>query len=627
MWAIILIVIVVLLAIWWFMTQNQKPAEPAKTGLLSTPIEYALERCARSGRRSHARLNSVGVVGLGRPRFWRWLRAPLREAAARSQVGVICVIALSAIAAGCSSRPTAPSSLDRARLTRARSTYSSRQRARLWPEPPGVMFGGSRGRGLDFADIVVSIPPAGARQPGDVTLPSSLPANPERDFTILRADRMDLAQAKANFDARIRRIPGRRVLIFVHGFNTRFEEAVYRFAQIVHDARVDVAPVLFTWPSGGNVTDYVYDRDSAVYSRDAFEAVLQALVKDPNVDSISILAHSMGNYLAVESLRQMSIRDRGLSPKIRDVMLASPDIDVDVFRRQIAEIDAGPRPAQFTLFISRDDRALGLSSFLARNSTRLGALDPAKEPYRSILEQGRVQVIDLTGMASGDFTNHGKFASGEVVGAIGQRLAEGQSLSDAKGGLIESLGTFTGGAINVAAGVATGAVAAPSEVFDPTKRERSVDTAAQATILEPVTAPADKALPIPVEPRGELTVRVAAMPADTNANGDIFGGWVLSQMDAAGGIASAEYAKGRVVTIAIDAMTFIRPVKVGDVLCVYTAIDGVGRTSMKVHVEAWARRRRTHDREKVTDATFTFVAIDEDGRPRPVTAGQAEGEI
>ncbi len=179
----------------------------------------------------------------------------------------------------------------------------------------------------------------------------------------------------------------------------------------------------------------------------------------------------------------MSIRNHGLSPKIQDVMLASPDIDVDVFRRQIAEIDAGPRPAEFTLFISRDDRALGLSSFLARNSTRLGALDPSKEPYRSILEQGRVQVIDLTGMASSDFTNHGKFASGEVVGAIGQRLAEGQSLSDAKGGLIESLGTFTGGAINVAAGVATGAVAAPSKVFDPTKREKSVDTAAQATTL------------------------------------------------------------------------------------------------------------------------------------------------
>ncbi len=122
------------------------------------------------------------------------------------------------------------------------------------------------------------------------------------------------------------------------------------------------------------------------------------------------------------------------------------------------------------------------------------------------------------------------------------------------------------------------------------------------------------------EPRGELTVRTGAMPADTNANGDIFGGWVLSQMDQAGGMAGVERAQGRVVTIAVDAMTFIRPVKVGDVLCVYTQVEWVGRTSMKIHIEAWARRFRTHTREKVTDATFTFVAIDENGRPRPVPA-------
>ena len=96
-----------------------------------------------------------------------------------------------------------------------------------------------------------------------------------------------------------------------------------------------------------------------MYSRDALEAVLQALVDSRNVGSISILAHSMGNYLAVESLRQMAIRDRGLPSKIRDVMLASPDIDVDVFRRQIAEIDVKPRTTQFTLFVSRDDKALG----------------------------------------------------------------------------------------------------------------------------------------------------------------------------------------------------------------------------------------------------------------------------
>jgi acyl-CoA thioesterase YciA len=120
------------------------------------------------------------------------------------------------------------------------------------------------------------------------------------------------------------------------------------------------------------------------------------------------------------------------------------------------------------------------------------------------------------------------------------------------------------------------------------------------------------------EPRGELTVRLIAMPADTNANGDIFGGWVLSQMDQAGGIAGVERAEGRVVTIAVEAMTFIRPVRVGDVLCVYTEVERVGRTSMRIHIEAWARRFRSDFREKVTDAVFTFVAVDDEGRPRPI---------
>ena len=123
------------------------------------------------------------------------------------------------------------------------------------------------------------------------------------------------------------------------------------------------------------------------------------------------------------------------------------------------------------------------------------------------------------------------------------------------------------------------------------------------------------------EPRGVLTVRVSAMPADTNANGDIFGGWVLSRMDQAGGIAGVERAKGRVVTIALEAMTFIRPVRVGDVLEVYTEVESIGRTSMKMHIEAWARRFQTHEQEKVTDATFTFVAIDDNGKPRPIPPG------
>lgn len=118
-------------------------------------------------------------------------------------------------------------------------------------------------------------------------------------------------------------------------------------------------------------------------------------------------------------------------------------------------------------------------------------------------------------------------------------------------------------------------------------------------------------------PDGTLTTRTLAMPADANPAGDIFGGWVLSQMDIAGGIAAYEAADGRVVTAAIDSLSFLKPVKVGDVLCVYTSVIHTGTTSLKIHVEAWAKRR-AGARVRVTEATFTFVALGEDGKPRPV---------
>jgi acyl-CoA thioesterase YciA len=133
-----------------------------------------------------------------------------------------------------------------------------------------------------------------------------------------------------------------------------------------------------------------------------------------------------------------------------------------------------------------------------------------------------------------------------------------------------------------------------------------------------------KAFPLPnapdsaANPRGTLTLRISAMPADTNANGDIFGGWVMARMDQAGGIAAVELAQGRVVTVKVDAMHFIRPMKVGDVLCVYTDLAKVGNTSLTLHIEAWAQRFQTRDMEKVTEATFIFVAIDDGGKPRIV---------
>ena len=107
--------------------------------------------------------------------------------------------------------------------------------------------------------------------------------------------------------------------------------------------------------------------------------------------------------------------------------------------------------------------------------------------------------------------------------------------------------------------------------------------------------------------QGELTIRTLAMPADANPSGDIFGGWVLSQMDIAGGVRAGQRARGRVATVAVEAMHFIRPVHVGDVLCVYTSVAREGRTSLAVKIEAWALRERLGERVKVTDGTFTFV--------------------
>ncbi|CAH0340806.1 acyl-CoA thioesterase [Rhizobium sp. CECT 9324] len=121
-----------------------------------------------------------------------------------------------------------------------------------------------------------------------------------------------------------------------------------------------------------------------------------------------------------------------------------------------------------------------------------------------------------------------------------------------------------------------------------------------------------------ITPTGELTLRTLAMPADANAAGDIFGGWVMAQMDLACGIRAAERASGRVVTAAVQEMAFAMPVKIGDTLCVYTDIARVGRTSITLSVEVWAQRYLSHIMEKVTAATFVMVALDGDGKPTPV---------
>lgn len=118
--------------------------------------------------------------------------------------------------------------------------------------------------------------------------------------------------------------------------------------------------------------------------------------------------------------------------------------------------------------------------------------------------------------------------------------------------------------------------------------------------------------------RGELTVRIVAMPADTNPSGDIFGGWIMGLMDVSAGIAARDRARGRVVTASVSSLSFLHPVKVGDVVCCYTLVSGTGRTSIVVEVEAWVVRDQQAHRLKVTEARFVMVAVDAQGHPRPL---------
>lgn len=341
-------------------------------------------------------------------------------------------------------------------------------------ETPGELFSGERGPELAFAEIVVSIPPAANRTIGEVQWPQKLPADPATDFAVVKANYVSTDEAREWFRARIGAAPGRSTLIFVHGFNNRFEDAVYRFAQIVHDSGTTAVPVLFTWPSRGSLLAYGYDRESTNYSRDALEDVLQVLKRNPGVGEVSILAHSMGNWLTLEALRQMSIRDGGIAPKIRNVMMAAPDVDVDVFRETIDRM-GHPRP-NFTLFVSQDDRALAASRRVWRSTARLGAINPELEPYRTEMEDNKITVIDLTKIRTEDSTNHAKFAeSPEIVQLIGGRLATGQTITDSHVGMGDLILQATTG-VAATMGTAAGLVlAAPAALVDPDSRQNYGD--------------------------------------------------------------------------------------------------------------------------------------------------------
>ncbi len=281
---------------------------------------------------------------------------------------------------------------------------------------PGAMFSGERSHDLQFAQAVVSVPPTHVA--GNIEWPSQRPGNPATDFVTREADYFDGEKAfVAALDQQLaQRPPGKRnVLLFVHGYNTRFPEGLYRMAQVVQDSRSPAVPVYFSWASRGELSGYVYDQNSATIARDQLERLI-VLVARSKAEKINLVAHSMGNWVTVEAFRNIAMTRElhGYSQKLGMIVLASPDIDVDVFRSQMARIGKPKKP--FLIVLSRDDRALALSTFIAGDKARLGDYKNAAD-----LTQYNAIVVDLSNVKGEGPLNHDKFAE---IAAIAPQLRE-----------------------------------------------------------------------------------------------------------------------------------------------------------------------------------------------------------
>jgi esterase/lipase superfamily enzyme len=361
----------------------------------------------------------------------------------RRRLVLAAVLSLPLAFAGCAGRPAQGVLIpiaERADGTSQVALLAATTRARSTTDE-GEMFNGERAEAVSYASIVVSIPPDAAREVGKIQWPASTRGDPKQNFVTVSANYIEKPSFTAMVNATVKSVHKGKVLVFVHGFNNRFDDAVYRMAQIVHDSRVPALPILFTWPSRGEtkLRAYTYDRESANYSRDALEELLDSLNRNPNVTEINVLAHSMGNWVTLEALRARYIRPARMTDKVKNVMLVAPDVDVDVFRTQIHRM--GTQRPRFFLFVSQDDRALALSRTIWGGEPRLGEVDPTQDPYRSEFAQDRIEVFDLTDLKkAGDDAHDRAFEDvTSVVGRIKQRLGTGQQINESEPGLTNGL--------------------------------------------------------------------------------------------------------------------------------------------------------------------------------------------
>jgi esterase/lipase superfamily enzyme len=315
------------------------------------------------------------------------------------------IVALAIELAGCATRPgpevlvpvaTAPG-------VKTLPIYVATTRKRATPSEN--VFTAERANTLNFAKFVVAVPPN--HQPGNIEWPEGAPDSRVSFATTDQAVLTDAQFRDAVAPLPKSSRPGKKhnVLIFVHGYNNNFQESLYRLAQIYADAGFNGAPILFAWPSQAVVAEYAADKAAAAFSRDYLIELLTMVTSSPQVGEVMVVAHSMGGMLTAEALRELRLqrRDRVIA-RLGRVVLAAPDIDVDVFRSQVQTI--GPLKPPMTVLVSKDDTALKLSSIIGGSRVQAGALDVENPLVREAALKAKVRIVDISQLQSPDGGMH-----------------------------------------------------------------------------------------------------------------------------------------------------------------------------------------------------------------------------
>ena len=307
---------------------------------------------------------------------------------------------------GCATRPGADVLTPVAMAPEAKvvSLYVATTRERQ--DPGSNVFNNERSATLNYALFNISIPPD--HKPSEIEWPDGKP-DARKHFVTVGQQVLTGRQ----FFQGVRRYQGgskkQDVIVFVHGYNSSLQEALFRLAQMNADSHIQGTPILFAWPSQAKVSGYIADKDSVTYSRDYLVQLLTTLAEDPQIGKVVLFAHSMGSWLSVEALRQLKLSGKVHVLRRLDVALAAPDIDVDVFRSQIEVI--GPMASPMVLLVSKDDKALSVSNKISADRERVGVMDVSDPDVQKVALKANLTIIDISSIAATDAFRHNRFAS------------------------------------------------------------------------------------------------------------------------------------------------------------------------------------------------------------------------